>query len=415
MFGICHDVTEQRRLHDELQRHAAELEQRVAERTRDLRDAMEAAEGANRAKSEFLTGISHELRTPMNAILGFAQLLELDELDGEQGDNVRQILRAGRLLLELITELLDIARIEAGELALSLEAVSVEDLLVEAVDLTRPLAEQLGVSMSMNDGAGGYVLADRQRALQVLLNLLANAVKYNERGGSVEVATRRDGDVRVAIAVNDTGHGIVVEDLERLFVPFERLGLEGGTIEGAGLGLALARRIAEAMGGSISVTSTPGVGSTFTVELPLAEDPLTALDAAPAEGPVRETRDATILYIEDNLANLQLVERALARQPGWKVLTATLGRLGLELARDRRPDLVLLDLHLPDIAGEEVLAELTAMPETASIPVVIVSAAASKGRVERLRQRGAHDYLTKPIDLAELLEVIGAALGTRRA
>jgi DNA-binding response OmpR family regulator len=164
------------------------------------------------------------------------------------------------------------------------------------------------------------------------------------------------------------------------------------------------------MDGSISVTSTTGVGSTFTVELPVAEDPLAALDAAPVEHSVKGLRDATILYIEDNLANLQLVERALARQPGWKVLTATEGRLGLELAREHCPDLVLLDLHLPDIAGEDVLAELTTKRETASIPVVIVSAAASKGRVQRLRQRGAYDYLTKPIDLVELLDVIGAAL-----
>jgi CheY-like chemotaxis protein len=215
--------------------------------------------------------------------------------------------------------------------------------------------------------------------------------------------------------VRDTGQGIAPDDLERLFLPFERLGLEGGTIEGAGLGLALARRLVEAMGGRIRVASKMGVGSTFTVVLPRAEDPLAALDAVPAERSARGAREATILYIEDNLPNLQLVERALARQPGWEVLTATQGRLGLELARDRRPDLVLLDLHLPDISGEDVLADLTASPETAAIPVVVVSAAASKGRVQRLRQRGAHDYLTKPIDLAELLEVINAALGAHRA
>jgi PAS domain S-box-containing protein len=403
---------EHARLHAELQRHAAELEQRVAERTEDLRAAVDAAERANRAKSEFLAGISHELRTPMNAILGFAQLLELDELADDQGDNVRQILRAGRHLLELITELLDIARIEAGELALSLEPVSLDDLLSQAVDLTRPLAEQLGVTVSLEGEVDGYLLADRQRVLQVLLNLLANAAKYNRSGGSVVVGCREDG-ARVAISVTDNGHGIALEDVERLFVPFDRLGLEAGAIEGAGLGLALARRLVEAMDGTISVASTIGVGSTFIVELPRADDPLAALAAAEGAPAPAARHTATILYIEDNLANLQLVERVLARQPGLTMLKATDGARGLELARERRPDLVLLDLHLPDTTGEEVLDELKASPDTAGIPVVVVSAAASKGRVQRLRQRGAREYLTKPIDIVELLTVVDATLGAR--
>ena len=414
LLGICHDVTEQVEQQRQLERHAAELEQRVAERTKELRYAMEEAEQANRTKSEFLAGISHELRTPMNAILGFAQLLELDELEDEQADNVRQILRAGRHLLELITELLDIARIESGELALSLEAVSLERLLVEAADLTRPLAEQHGVTVALDGDVGGYVLADRQRALQVLLNLLANGVKYNRPGGSVTVGCSEDGAGRVAIAVRDTGHGIATEDLERLFVPFERLGLEGGTIEGAGLGLTLAQRLVEAMDGTIALTSAVGEGSTFTVELPRADDPLAALDVAAPGLPAAAGRTATVLYIEDNLANLQLVKRALARQPGLTVLEATHGEAGLEIARARRPDLVLLDLHLPDVSGEEVLEALAAAPETSDIPVVIVSAAASKGRVQRLRQRGAREYLTKPIDIAELLAVVNATLGGSR-
>ena len=308
-------AVEHARLHDKLQRHAAELEQRVAERTVDLRHAVEEAERANRAKSEFIAGISHELRTPMNAILGFAQLLELDGLAGDQGDSVQQILRAGHHLLELITELLDIARIEAGELALSLEPVSLKDLLSEAVNLTRPQGEQLGVTVSADADAGGWVFADRQRALQVLLNLLMNGIKYNRRGGSVTVGCSRSGN-RVAITVRDTGHGIAPEDFERLFLPFERLGLEGGTIEGAGLGLALARRLVEAMGGTISVTSAAEVGTTFTVELPGADDPLAALDASPSDPSAQAGHAATILYIEDNLANLELVRRTLARQPG---------------------------------------------------------------------------------------------------
>jgi PAS domain S-box-containing protein len=410
LLGICDDVTELVLQRKQLERHAAELEQRVAERTKELRLAMEEAERANSAKSEFLAGISHELRTPMNAILGFAQLLELDELEGEQADNVRQILGAGRHLLELITELLDIARIESGEVALSLEAVSLEGLLVEATDLTRPLAEELGVTVAIEGEPGGYVFADRQRALQVLLNLLANGVKYNRRGGTVTVACTSAGSGPVAIAVSDTGDGIAPEDLDRLFVPFERLGLEAGAIEGAGLGLTLAQRLVDAMGGTLSVASAVGVGSTFTVELPRADDPLAALEATTAQRPAQTGRTATILYIEDNLANLQLVKRALARQPGLTVLEATRGEVGLEVARTSRPDLVLLDLHLPDMPGEDVLEALSSGPDTAEIPVVVVSAAASKGRVRRLRQRGASEYLTKPIDIAELVSVVNATL-----
>ena len=270
------------------------------------------------------------------------------------------------------------------------------------------------MTVSADAATGGWVFADRQRALQVLLNLLMNGVKYNRRGGSVTVGCSRSGN-RVAITVRDTGHGIAPEDLERLFLPFERLGLEGGTIEGAGLGLALARRLVEAMGGTISVTSAAEVGTTFTVELPGADDPLAALDASPSDPSAQAGPAATILYIEDNLANLELVRRTLARQPGLTVLEATHGRVGLDLARDRRPDVVLLDLHLPDITGEEVLDELRSRPETADVPVIVVSAEASKGRVQRLRQRGAHDYLTKPIDVVQLLGVVNATLAARRS
>jgi PAS domain S-box-containing protein len=404
---------ENARLHDQLRRHAEELEHRVAERTADLSRAKEEAERANRTKSDFLAGISHELRTPMNAILGFAQLLDLDDLGGEQGDNVRQILRAGRHLLELITELLDIARIEAGELALSLEPVSVEQLVTEACDLTRPLADQRGVAISIATRAEStFVQADRQRLLQVLLNLLANAVKYNRPEGSVDVQARTDGD-RVSIGVRDTGQGVAPQDLARLFEPFERLGLQGGTIEGVGLGLALAQRLVEAMNGTLSAASTLGVGSSFTIELPRAVDPLDALETDADWRELAESPAATIVYIEDNLANLQLVERALARQPHLRLLTATEGLPGLKLVRESRPDLVLLDLHLPDVTGEDILERLASHPETASIPVVIVSAAASKGRVQRLRDGGARAYLTKPIDLAALYDVVHTVLDER--
>ena len=386
----------------------------MAERTRDLRRAKDEAVRANRAKSDFLAGISHELRTPMNAILGFAQLLELEQSDGSRGESVQQILRAGRHLLQLITELLDIARIDAGELALSIEPVSVAEIVHEALDLTRTLAADAGVTTTVSGDLSHYVRGDRQRVLQVLLNLVSNAVKYNRPGGSVDIACAGADDGRVTLAVTDTGRGIAADDLERLFVPFDRLGLEAGTIEGAGLGLTLVRRLVEVMGGTLSVESTEGVGSTFTLSLPATEDPLAPADTPTLPAGPERSRSATVLYVEDNLANLKLVERALARQPGISVLAATQGRLGIELARERRPDVVLLDLHLPDITGEEVLQELISDRKTADIPVIVVSATASRGRVHRLRQRGARDYLTKPIDLAQLLDAVNAALNEPR-
>jgi CheY-like chemotaxis protein/anti-sigma regulatory factor (Ser/Thr protein kinase) len=254
-----------------------------------------------------------------------------------------------------------------------------------------------------------YVLADRQRLLQVLLNLVTNAVKYNRPGGSVEVRCAPGTEGRVALEVRDTGPGIAEEDLERLFVPFNRLGLEAGTSEGAGLGLALAKRLVEAMAGTIAVASDPG-GTSFTVLLPEAEDPLATLEEPEAREPATGARAATILYVEDNLANLKLVERALLRQPGFDVLSATDGRTGIELARRHRPDVVLLDLHLPDIAGEEVLDELAAHRETRKVPVIVISAAASKARIDALKRRRITAYLTKPIDLTELLDVVDDAL-----
>jgi CheY-like chemotaxis protein/anti-sigma regulatory factor (Ser/Thr protein kinase) len=255
-----------------------------------------------------------------------------------------------------------------------------------------------------------YVLADRQRLLQVLLNLLTNAVKYNRPGGAVEVACRPAANDCFAIEVRDTGPGIAAEDVGRLFVPFDRLGLEAGTREGAGLGLALAKRLVEAMNGSISVASVPGTGTTFTVVLPQAADPLADSEEAAAPPPTKVRRRATVLYIEDNRANLTLVERALTKRTELEVLSATTGLDGIELARKHRPDLLLLDLHLPDLGGEDVLDELAAHDETRDVPVVVISAAASKERIAALKRRGIAAYLTKPIDLARLLHVVDTAL-----
>lgn len=379
------------------------------------REAQAAAEGANRAKSHFLSRMSHELRTPLNSILGFGQLLELEDLTDAQGESVSHILKAGRHLLDLINEVLDISRIEAGEMSLSPEPVLTDDVVHESVDLVRPLADERGIHLVIRRAAAldRYMLADRQRVKQVLLNLLVNAVKYNRSNGSVVVSCDQGGGNRVRIQVTDTGVGIPAERMDQLFTPFERLGAEGTGEEGTGIGLALSRTLAEAMGGTLDVSSALGRGSTFTVDLPQVEGPTDRHErlSPSVVGQERLTpaRHA-VLHVEDNLANLRLVEKVLAQRAGIEVIPAMFGRLGLELAREHRPVIVLLDLHLPDMSGEDVLKRLRDDPDTASIPVVIVSADATPGQVRRLLNCGAAGYLTKPIDVRELLRLVDEAV-----
>lgn len=392
----------------------------VEERTAKLREAQESAEAANRSKSEFLSRMSHELRTPLNAVLGFGQLLKSDDLTPDQHDAVNHIDKGGRHLLELINEVLDITRIETGTIALSPEAVNVGELLDDAIDLVRPLAQRAGIHMAVGQAAcrEHYVLADRQRARQVLLNLLSNAIKYNRQRGTVAVSCELADDGRIRMSVADTGPGLTADQQERLFTPFERLGAEQSGVEGSGIGLALSLRLAEAMGGTIGVESTPGHGSRFWFEAAAVEGPVERYErlngATPPVAVVAPvTTTSAVLYIEDNLSNLTLVERVLAQRPGVEVVAAMQGRLGLELARQHDPALVLLDLHLPDIGGDEVLERLRDDPVTASIPVVIVSADATPGQVERLLAGGAAGYLTKPIEVADLLAVVDDALARR--
>jgi PAS domain S-box-containing protein len=379
------------------------------------REAQEAAETANRSKSEFLSRMSHELRTPLNAVLGFGQVLELDELTDDQRLSVGQILKGGRHLLGLINEVLDISRIEAGELALSPEPVLASELITEVADLMRPVAAQRGIQLVVDrtDLRDRYVFADRQRAKQILLNLLSNAVKYNRSRGTVAVSCAQPSDTTVRINVADTGHGIAAERLGRLFTPFERLGAEATDIEGTGIGLALSQRLAEAMGGDLTATSTVGHGSTFSVDLPLVEGPVERYERLSDGHPrtvVSAAKRHRVLHIEDNLANLKLVERVFAQRDDVEVVAAMYGRLGLELAHENHPVLILLDLHLPDMGGEQVLSRLRDDPMTASIPVVVVSADATSGQVQRMLAAGASAYLTKPIDVRELLGVLDDAL-----
>jgi PAS domain S-box-containing protein len=387
-----------------------------------LQQAKEEAERANRAKSEFLSRMSHELRTPLHAILGFAQLLESEGQIPEDADSVAQIVGAGKHLLVLINEVLDVARVESGKLALTPEPVSVRETLEETLSLVKPLAAKRRVRLEPLAGdLDCEVLSSAQRFKQVILNLLSNAVKFNREGGSVIVACAKIGDC-LRIKVTDTGRGISVENMPKLFLPFERLDVGDTETEGAGLGLSLSKHLIEAMGGRIGVESTLGEGATFWVELPLIQATTAAtarkLDKripSVAELP-RSTAPRTLLYVEDNLSNLRLVERILARRPEVKLISAMQGSLGLELARQHQPDLVLLDLHLPDIQGDEILCQLRADPRTDQIPIVMISADATATQIERLRAAGANDYLTKPIDVRKFLAFVDATepLGAQR-
>src|SRR6266540_195913 len=388
-----------------------------------LEVAGDQARDASRLKDEFLSRISHELRTPLNAILGFGQLLQTDDLTGEQRDSVNQVMRGGRHLLALINEVLDISRIETGSLALSLEAVNLMEVVTETADLIGPLAAERQVSIrppSPQDGSW-TVHADRQRLRQVLLNLASNAVKYNHDHGSIHLTCHATSEGRVSIIVADTGPGIPADKLQRLFMPFDRLGAEQTDVQGTGLGLALSRGLVQAMGGTLTAHSIQGQGTTFTLELAVAEDLLERHDQDPPT-PASPTQDAgghrehTMLYVEDNPSNLQLVERILGQRGGVRLLTASQGEIVGDMVRQHRPDLVLLDLQLPGIDGEEVLRRLQADPHTAGAPVVVVSAEVTRsGNRQRLLAAGAAEYLTKPLDVPHFLEVIDRLLAVAHA
>ena len=384
-------------------------EQLLARRTAELTAATDAAMRATQAKNSFLSSTSHELRTPLNAILGFAQLIQLSELSEEDSDGVDRILGAGRHLLALINELIDIARIESGDLGLSLEPVLVRPVIEETCRLMAPIAADRSIRIVRDRVHPALaVFADRQRLAQILVNLISNAVKYNHRDGSITISCAEDGTSQVNIVVTDTGPGLAPEDLERIFVPFERLGAERTAVEGTGIGLPLAKALTEAMKGQLTVSSVLGQGAAFTVSLTRAPDLIHVPRPSPAPasravGPQAPARTGlSVLCIEDNPENVEVVARYLRGRPNVRLLSATSGRVGIECAVREVPDVILLDLHLPDVQGDEVLNELKAEPATAAIPVIVLSADASRGVIRRLLAGGAFAYLTKPIELAEL-------------
>jgi signal transduction histidine kinase/CheY-like chemotaxis protein len=428
---IARESQERARAQQEVMRLNEGLEQRVLERTTqlelanaDLELAIEEARAANQAKSAFLSSMSHELRTPLNAILGFAQILAAANMPTtleQKTEFAGHILKSGRHLLTLINEILDLAKVEAGALTLSMEPVALDEVLAECRSMIGPLAAARGIRTQFPDAPGVRVQADRTRLKQVLLNLLSNAVKYNRDAGEVVVECMAAGPQRLRLAVRDTGAGLTSEQVAALFQPFNRLGQENGTQEGTGIGLVLTRRLVEMMGGEIGVTSTPGVGSVFWIELsgagaaaPGLADGAAALPgdahAGMAPDPVTPPRLHTVLYVEDNPANLKLVQEIVRFRPDLRLLSAPDGHFGLSLARSQRPDVILMDLNLPGMSGFEVLAQLRREPETARIPAIALSANAMRQDIERALAAGFARYLTKPLDIEQFNEAIDSAL-----
>jgi len=379
-----------------------------------LKLAREEAEKAIRARSQFLSRMSHELRTPLNVILGFSQLLEMNLADPEHSDSVQHILKAGKHLLSLINEVLDISRIEADKLSLSLQVVPVGEAMLSAMALVRPMALQRHIEFvdQLNSRGVKHVIADNQRLQQVFLNLLSNAVKYNKANGRVTVWCSERADNKLAVSVTDTGSGIPAEKLSQLFTPFERLGADEVGIEGTGLGLTLSKRLVELMDGTLEVSSIPGEGSTFSVALPMASSPVQKLGRLADERLTSGEKSALsatckLLYIEEDMSNLRLVEKLLKPYHKIGLIFAQDGWQGLAIARKQLPDMILLDLDFPDATGESVLQKLREQPETEQIPVVVISADAKPKRIEQMLRQGASHYLVKPIDVNKLLVVIG--------
>ncbi|SEN20467.1 PAS domain S-box-containing protein [Duganella sp. CF517] len=382
----------------------------------ELEAARAAADKANRAKSEFLSSMSHELRTPLNAVLGFAQLLASDKPPPtpSQLRSIDQILKGGWYLLQLINEILDLAMIESGKVTMSQESMGLSDVLKDCQAMVGPQAQKRGIRLVFTPMARPFfVHADRTRVKQVMINLLSNAIKYNRVGGSVTVTCGEGSDGMVRVSVADTGAGLSQEQIVHLFEPFNRLGQEEGGEEGTGIGLVVTKQLVELMHGAIGVDSAVGAGTTFWVELAASDEPVLEMAAFDTNTYTDQQIDAaprTLLYVEDNPANLNLVEQLITRRPDLKLLTAIDGYAGIQLARTYQPDVILMDINLPGVSGFGCLKILQEDPSTAHIPVMALSANAMPRDIEKGEEAGFFRYLTKPINVAQFMDALDLAL-----
>ena len=402
----------------QIEAERARLVQALLEQNIELEGARAMAEKANLAKSDFLSSMSHELRTPLGAILGFAQLMESGTPPPTPGQlrSIDQILKAGWYLLELINEILDLALVESGRMSLSLEAVSLPEVMCACETMIEPQAEKRNIKVTFAPFDGPcFVHADQTRVKQVVINLLSNAIKYNRVGGTVNIEHSLVAPNSIRISIRDTGAGLTLEQLAQLFQPFNRLGQQANVEEGTGIGLVVSKRLVELMQGKIGVESTPGQGSVFWFELNLTTQPQPAAHTAePAT--LADTTDQTVaqryslLYVEDNPANLMLVEELIARRSDIHFLSAKDGIQGVEIAHAMRPDIILMDINLPGISGIEAMRILAKDPATAHIPVIALSANALPRDIEKGLQAGFFRYLTKPIKVNELMVTLDLAL-----
>ncbi|MEI7832286.1 MAG: PAS domain S-box protein [bacterium] len=411
VFAAAREITERKR-----------LDQVLIEKNIELQNARIVAEKANLSKSDFLSSMSHELRSPLNAILGFAQLMQSDVPvpTPSQKESIEQILQAGWHLLKLINEILDLAKIESGKISMSPESVLLEEIMAECQSMTAGQAQKRGIHMIFPlFDIPCFVHADRTRLKQVMINFLSNAIKYNRENGTIEVKYAAATKGRIRISIRDTGAGLSPDQLAQLFQPFNRLGQEASGEEGTGIGLVVAKQLIELMGGVIGVESTVGIGSEFWFELMAAAEPQLAPDKNKSDTTYQVStkngeRVRTLLYVEDNQANLKLVEQLIARRPDLRMISAITGNLGVELARTKLPDMILMDINLPDISGFDAMKILHEDPVTTHIPVVALSANAMQYDIEKGMKAGFFRYLTKPIVVKEFMDTLNVALAPQR-
>jgi len=400
---------------DKLLRQNALIEDEVRKKTADIEKALNESKRANHAKSEFLARMSHELRTPMNSILGFTQLLQMDSqnpLASYQRENMERVISAGNHLLELINEVLDLSKIEFGEMKLSIEKIDIVPIIDNVISISKPLAEEKGISLNyLKVPEGKYFLkVDQLRFRQIFLNLISNAIKYNKLEGSVIISFEELESGKLRLGVEDTGSGISGDMKEKVFKPFERFDKDSEIIEGTGIGLAISKKLVELMGGAISYESHIGKGSTFYIDMPLPENQTVLseieVDVKPLDEPIIAKGFGKILYIDDVSANIELVKQLFAHRSEFKIISALNAIDGIGIARNEKPDLILMDIHMQELDGIEAFKQLKIDQNTKDIPVIALTADAMDRNIQKAMEMGFKDYITKPIDVSKLLMAV---------